>query len=140
MLITGHEKGSIVVWHNITQYYLTCLAQAVTITANNATNNTTTAITEKKSSKKEKKQEKNEKKRQIRTENVEFTATALPLCTTLHWHAHAGKGCSIVDIIYSEYVYILYILLIMYLCINFLSNFILIHLTTTTSELYLSDH
>jgi hypothetical protein len=28
-LITGHEKGSIVVWHGLTQFYLSAVSQAI---------------------------------------------------------------------------------------------------------------
>ena len=33
VLVTGFEKGSIVVWHNIVQYYLSALAQTLNAAA-----------------------------------------------------------------------------------------------------------
>ena len=59
ILITGHEKGNIVVWHNIIQFYLAALvralAQAQRTAANNNGATATTTVVSEKNSKKSKK-------------------------------------------------------------------------------------
>jgi len=84
--VTGHEKGSIVVWHNIVTYYLTALSNATTTTAPATTTTTTTA---------RKSEKKKELKKAKQVANAESTV-AMPISTTLHWHAHSGMLCCIV--------------------------------------------
>jgi hypothetical protein len=92
ILVTGHEKGNIVVWHNVVQFYLTAVAQAL---QSRATTDTTAGATEEMASGKAGKQSKKDKKAHKKEKHtvLEFTATTQPLCTTLHWHAHAGMYC-----------------------------------------------
>jgi hypothetical protein len=87
ILITGHEKGNIVVWHNVIQFYLTAVAHALQSRDGAAESAAEESAPSKAGnhSKKDKKAHKKEKHTVL-----EFTATTLPLCTTLHWHAHAG--------------------------------------------------
>jgi hypothetical protein len=86
-LITGHEKGNIVVWHNVVQFYLTAVAQALQ-TRDGAADSVAEELAPSKASKHSKKDKKAHKKEKHTV--LEYTATTLPLCTTLHWHAHAG--------------------------------------------------
>jgi len=79
--VTGHEKGSIVVWHNIVTYYLTALSNATTTTIAPATTTVTTTA-----SKSEKKKELKQAKQAANAEST----VAMPISTTLHWHAHSG--------------------------------------------------
>jgi len=90
ILITGHEKGNIVVWHNIIQFYLAALVRALAQAQRTAANNngataTTTVVSEKNSKKSKKDKKEHKKKHNV----LEFTVTTLPLCTTMHWHSHA---------------------------------------------------
>jgi hypothetical protein len=127
-LITGHEKGSIVVWHGLTQFYLSAVSQAVRTRKTAAAALVSGAIEEgSKSGKKHKKDKVNfcvacttgtqsivlvllvsilpvdvkvftsvcalftvQKEHKKKHEVLEYTAPQPPLCTTLHWHAHAG--------------------------------------------------
>ena len=91
VLVTGHEKGSITVWHNMTQYYLNALTAAQRVADaeksvnNNANNNDSNSAGE--GEKKHKKSKSGHSKKHSSGE-IEFTA---PLCTIMHWHAHAGE-------------------------------------------------
>lgn len=88
MLATGHEKGSIVVWHNIAQYYLQALAQAQTASNVRAAAPSSEVVTGKEGKEMDKKKS---KKHHKQTRDRENTVTAVPVSTTLHWHAHEGE-------------------------------------------------
>lgn len=87
VLVTGHEKGSIVVWHNIVQFYLTALAQKL-----NSAEGKEAVTAPAGASGEDKKAEKKRIKKLKQVQQAESTV-AMPLSTTLHWHAHSGRPC-----------------------------------------------
>eukprot|EP00598_Pedospumella_elongata_P003987 CAMPEP_0184981850 /NCGR_PEP_ID=MMETSP1098-20130426/11438_1 /TAXON_ID=89044 /ORGANISM="Spumella elongata, Strain CCAP 955/1" /LENGTH=1398 /DNA_ID=CAMNT_0027505457 /DNA_START=27 /DNA_END=4223 /DNA_ORIENTATION=+ len=85
VLVTGFEKGSIVVWHNIVQYYLSALSQ----TLNSAS--AAPAVDAGSLSKKEEKKRNKKMKALLAAEST----VAMPISTTLHWHAHSVHTVSL---------------------------------------------
>ena len=88
VLVSGHENGSILVWHNIVQFYLSALKSAA-VSRRAAT---AAAAAEEKSAAGDKNdQEKKMKKKHHKKKEEKGLEVAAPLSTTLHWHAHAGE-------------------------------------------------
>eukprot|EP01032_Pedospumella_encystans_P007994 gene7994-9529_t len=85
VLVTGFEKGSIVVWHNIVQYYLSALSQTL---------NSATAAPIADTGSLSKKEEKKRNKKMKALLAAESTV-AMPISTTLHWHAHSVHTVSL---------------------------------------------
>eukprot|EP01032_Pedospumella_encystans_P012327 gene12327-14270_t len=85
VLVTGFEKGSIVVWHNIVQYYLSALSQTL-----NSASAAPIADTRSLSKKEEKKRNK-----KMKALLAAESTVAMPISTTLHWHAHSVHTVSL---------------------------------------------
>ena len=93
MIATGHERGHIIVWHNIAQFYVNTLNSY-----NNASSSASVAAAVPLASGSLSGQtNKKGKKRKISILSTvdRSSSYGLPICTILHWHAHAVNALSL---------------------------------------------
>jgi hypothetical protein len=102
VLVTGHEKGSIVVWHGLEQYYLDCLGRMAgqkLLRSEGDSTSTSTVSAVGKSGKHDKKKHSKHHTQQQPEEDEEHNGkpdsnetgdhAAPAVRTTMHWHATA---------------------------------------------------